>query len=173
MLRRTYLRKKLLIPSSIHPGNGHLYTCGLYAWAGNRQADGGFFRVRATGKPAYLPIELHARAQMAEIRLSDPVDPSSAADPQNYTVKSWSLQRSANYGSKHIDEHELKVTRATLSSDAKTITLTIPDLRATWGMELRMDLRGTDGALFRSLRGTRLGVKSIAIARDVKEFINA
>jgi hypothetical protein len=27
-----------------NPADGQLYTCGLYAWAGNRQHPGGFFR---------------------------------------------------------------------------------------------------------------------------------
>ncbi|HTL17170.1 MAG TPA: DUF6797 domain-containing protein, partial [Patescibacteria group bacterium] len=39
-----------------HPGNGQLYVCGLVGWASNQQQDGGFFRVRYTGKAAYLPI---------------------------------------------------------------------------------------------------------------------
>jgi cytochrome c5/sugar lactone lactonase YvrE len=47
-----------------HPANGQLYACGLYGWAGNRQSDGGFYRVRATGKPAYVATGLHARIQL-------------------------------------------------------------------------------------------------------------
>ena len=44
-----------------HPGDGQLYTCGLFAWAGDRTQPGGFYRVRATGKPMFLPIGLSAR----------------------------------------------------------------------------------------------------------------
>ncbi len=35
-----------------HPTDGQLYTCGMFAWAGNRTQPGGFYRVRYTGKPA-------------------------------------------------------------------------------------------------------------------------
>ena len=49
-----------LIRGRFHPTNGHLYTCGMFAWAGNQQQPGGFYRVRVTGKPMYLPIQLHA-----------------------------------------------------------------------------------------------------------------
>ena len=43
-----------------HPDDGQLYACGMFAWAGNQTAPGGFYRVRATGKPMFLPTGLHA-----------------------------------------------------------------------------------------------------------------
>lgn len=129
-----------------HPRNGHLYTCGLYAWAGNRQGDGGFFRVRATGHPSYLPVGLQARTHGMEVRFSDALDPVSAAVPKNYAVKAWSLNRSANYGSKHIGEHSLPVLKATLAADKKSVFLTIPGLQPTWSMEIQCNVRGADGA---------------------------
>jgi len=131
-----------------HPGNGQLYTCGLYAWAGNRQADGGFYRVRATGKASSLPIGLHTRTNGMEIQFSDALDPGSANDPKNYAVRVWSLKRSADYGSKHIDEHRLEVAGATLAADKKSVFLNIPRLQPTWCMEIKCDLRGADGTVF-------------------------
>ncbi len=130
-----------------HPGNGDLYTCGMFAWAGNRQSDGGFYRVRATGKPAFLPVGLHARAGGVEIQFSDPLNPASASDPKNYAVKVWSLKRTANYGSKHIGEHSLRVASAKLASDNRSLFLAIPELQPTWCMEIKCDLRGADGAM--------------------------
>lgn len=131
-----------------HPGDGHLYTCGMYAWAGNRQRDGGFFRVRATGKPSNLPIALHPRANGLEIQFTDKLDLASAANAKNYAIKVWSLKRTANYGSKHIGEHELTVTQALPGREQKSVFLTIPDLQPTWGMEIRCALRGADGESF-------------------------
>jgi mono/diheme cytochrome c family protein len=128
-----------------HPGNGDLYTCGLFAWAGNRTADGGFHRIRPTGKPTYLPIGLHAHSNGIEVQFTDPVDATAAIDAGNYSVKVWSLERSANYGSRHVDEHSLKVTSATVGSDKKTIFLTVPDLKPTWCMEIKASIRGLDG----------------------------
>lgn len=146
-----------------HPGNGHLYTCGLYAWAGNRQLDGGFYRVRATGKAANLPIGLHARPDGMELQFSDALDPVAASDSKNYAVKVWSLKRSADYGSKHIDEHGLNVTKATLATNRKSVLLRIPNLQPTWSMEIKCDLRGADGTSFtRTIHNTihRLGSAS-------------
>lgn len=138
-----------------HPGNGHLYTCGLYAWAGNRQLDGGLYRVRATGKPVNLPIRLHARTNGMELQFSDALDSDSASDPKNYAVKGWSLKRSANYGSQHIDEHGLNVTKATLAADQKSVLLNLPNLQPAWSMEIKMNLRSADGTPFtRTLHNT-------------------
>lgn len=138
-----------------HPKNGHLYACGLYGWAGNKQGDGGFYRVRAAGKPSYSIVGLHARSKQIELTFTEPLDSASATDPQNYVVKVWSLKRSADYGSKHINEHPLQITRATLTADKKSVALTIPDLAPTMGMEIKCNLRGADGAPFtRTLHNT-------------------
>ena len=144
----------------LHPETGDLYACGMYAWAGNRQSDGGFYRVRATGKPSYLPIGIHGRTDGIQLDFTDTLDPVSAADPRNYSVKMWSLTRSSNYGSKHIDEHAVEVTRATLDPNKKTLFLTLPRIQTTWGMEIRVTLRGADGTAFtRTIHNTlhRLG----------------
>jgi hypothetical protein len=131
-----------------HPGNGHLYACGLYAWAGNRHADGGFYRIRATGKQSNLPVELRARANGVELEFTDPLTPASASDTRNYAVKVWSLKRTANYGSPHVNERGLKVIKATLATDNKTVFLKIPEIRPTWCMEIRCTLIGTNGESF-------------------------
>lgn len=127
-----------------HPTNGHLYVCGMYAWAGNQTAPGGFYRVRYTGKPADLPIGLTARAGALELTFTDTLDPKSV-DAKNFAIKVWGLKRSKEYGSKHIDEKPLAVAKATLSTDGKTVRLDLPDLAPTWGMEIKYRLTGTDG----------------------------
>src|SRR5262249_37584041 len=87
-----------------HPGSGQLYCCGMFAWAGNQTQPGGFYRVRYTGKPLYVPVGLSARRDGMAITFSGPLDPKTAADPKNYAVKTWSLRRSEKYGSDHYDE---------------------------------------------------------------------
>jgi putative heme-binding domain-containing protein len=129
-----------------HPGNGQLYCCGMFAWAGNQTQPGGFYRVRYTGRPVHVPIGLHAKKSGMVITFSDALDPQAAGDPKNYAVKTWSLKRSAQYGSKHYDEKPRAVTSASVSADGRTVTLAIADMGPTWGMEIRYRVRAGDGA---------------------------
>ncbi|NNJ26216.1 DUF6797 domain-containing protein [Alienimonas chondri] len=134
-----------LVRGRFHPTNGHLYTCGMFAWAGSQQQPGGFYRIRATGEPMHMPVGLSAKKGTIEISLTDAVSRESAENPDSYDVNAWDLKRTANYGSKHYDQRQWKVSKATLSDDGKTITLRIPRVAPTWGMEIRCFLETTDG----------------------------
>ncbi len=127
------------------PADGQLYTCGLYAWAGDRTRAGGFYRIRATGKPMSVPVGLRARKQGMAITFTDPLDRKAASDPTNYGVRTWSLKRTVNYGSDHIDEHLVRVAAAKVSDDGRTVFLEIPDIRPTWCMEIIYAIRGASG----------------------------
>jgi hypothetical protein len=127
------------------PGDGQLYACGMFAWAGTQQQPGGFYRVRYTGREVHLPVGLHARPGKLEIVFSGPLDADSVSDISNFHVKVWSLQRTANYGSPHINERPLEVRSAELSDDQRTLTLHIPEMEPTWCMEVRYRLRSLSG----------------------------
>jgi hypothetical protein len=128
-----------------HPGDGQLYCCGLFVWAGNREQPGGFYRVRFTGKPLWVPLALHARRGGLEVTFSAPIDAASVADPANYSIKVWSLKRSAQYGSEHYNEHPVAVTAVRVHPDARTLLLKIPALGPTPCMELKYFLKGPRG----------------------------
>ena len=118
-----------------HPENGQLYVAGMFAWAGNQKGDGGFFRVRSTGNPSHLPIGLRVRESRVEIDFTDEISADS-----KFSVKTWDLKRTKNYGSKHYNEKELEIDK--IAVEGKTATLTIPDLAPTRGMEIKCDLGG-------------------------------
>lgn len=128
-----------------HPRDGQLYCCGMYAWAGTQTQPGGFYRVRYTGKPVHLPTGLKARKGTMTLTFSAALDAASAADAKNYAVQTWALKRSEQYGSKHYNETTLKVAAARLSSDGKSLTLEIPDLKPTRGMEIKYSIKSADG----------------------------
>jgi hypothetical protein len=130
-----------------HPKDGQLYTCGMFAWAGNQTRPGGFYRIRATGKPTDLPVKLKARANTLEITFTDQLDLVEAAAAKNYQIKVWGLKRSREYGSKHVNEKPLAVRGTRLESDGRTVRLEVPELAPTWGMEIRFRVKGTDGRL--------------------------
>ncbi|RUL87860.1 hypothetical protein [Tautonia sociabilis] len=128
-----------------HPEDGHLYACGMFAWASDRQQPGGFYRIRATGRPVFAVVGLHARPGGLDLSFSDPLDPESVSDPSRFSASVWSLRRTARYGSEHVDEHPLAVTSALLDDDGRTIHLTIPELAPTQGLELRFSIAGAQG----------------------------
>ena len=128
-----------------HPVNGQLYCCGMFAWAGSQHQPGGLYRIRYTGKPVHLPIELNASQSGIRIGFSGEVDVESACKPENYAVKIWGLKRTANYGSKHYDERRLSIEQVDVSKDRKSVLLRIPKLETTWCMEIKYDIRGSNG----------------------------
>jgi len=131
------------IRGRFHPADGQLYLSGMFAWAGSRTEPGGFYRLRYTGKPVHLPVELHATTDGLELEFTGDVDPAAAENAENYQVKVWDLKRTKSYGSKHYNERQLKVTKATL--DGRRLTLEVPEIEPTWCMEIRYQLKTADG----------------------------
>lgn len=132
-----------------HPTDGQLYLCGMFAWAGSATHLGGLYRLRATGQPMHLPVQLHATSSGLKLTFTEPLDPNSIA-PDNVQIKTWSLKRTAKYGSDHHDERPLPIRDTSLSAGGKTLTITA-DLQPTWCMEIRYSVKSTDG---RRVEGT-------------------
>jgi len=128
-----------------HPTNGQLYLAGMFAWAGSRNQPGGFYRLRYTGKPVHLPVGINATTEGVRLTFSGELDPETAENPANYNVKVWGLKRTASYGSPHVNEHPLEVSRVDLSADGKTVLIHMPDIAPTWCMEIRYRLQGIGG----------------------------
>ena len=134
-----------LMRGRFSPVDGQLYGCGMFAWAGNRQQAGGFYRIRYTGQPAYQAVALSTKKGQVTIGFSDALDPTSAAAVSAWEVQAWDIERTTNYGSKHKNERAWNVTKAEVSQDGKSVTLDIPELAPTWGMSIKMKLRGAGG----------------------------
>jgi hypothetical protein len=130
-----------------NPGDGQLYLCGLSAWGSTQPQLGGLYRIRVTEKPMHIPIGLQIRKDGIELTFTDKLETNSVEDINNYTIKTWDLLRSRKYGSAHYNEQSLEVTKAVLGKDKKSIQLTLPDIKPTWGMEIQYrikDERGND-----------------------------
>jgi putative heme-binding domain-containing protein len=136
------------------PVDGHLYTCGLHAWAGNRTAPGGFFRVRRTPHPLRLPLSLHAAAGILELTFSTPLA-AGAENPASWQLRTWEIDRTQEYGSPHRDEQSRAIQSAALSADGRSITLTVPGFAAARCYALSWQLPAADGSVVEgSLNGT-------------------
>ena len=125
-----------------HPQNKHLYLCGMSAWASSQPLPGGFYRLRATGKPMHMPVSMRALKKAVEITFSDPI--SSNSNPQA-KVSTWALKRTKNYGSPKFDEKELAVSNTSISEDGKTLRIEIPDIAPCWQMSIRYEFLGENG----------------------------
>jgi hypothetical protein len=79
------------------------------------------------------------------ITFSGALDTKTAGDPRNYAVKTWSLKRTAKYGSDHYDEKPSRVTAARLAADGKTVFLETPGIKPTWCMEVKYAIKAADG----------------------------
>jgi glucose/arabinose dehydrogenase len=134
--------------------DGSLYTCGMVGWASNAPAIGGFYRMRPTGKPAYLPLDVHVRKGGIKLRFSDPL--TIAAEGVGAAVmKDWAIKRTENYGSARIGERPLEVTAMRLSKDGCSLDLDIPGIAPADCYELTVNLHGADGEpVSRILQGT-------------------
>jgi putative heme-binding domain-containing protein len=138
-----------------NPADGQLYACGLYAWAGNRQHPGGFFRVRRTEQPLAIPVGLHAEPGKLELEFGVPLDAVAAGEPGSWNLRAWDLKRTKNYGSKHFNERVLPVAAATLSSDGRRVSLTVPEFGPTWCYAIEWNAKTAAGEPVKgSLHGT-------------------
>ncbi len=138
-----------IIRGRMNPQDGQLYVLGMSAWATNQMIQvGGIYRIRYTGNDLNLPVSMRALESGMELTFSEALDEEAAMDPERYVVSTWQLERTRNYGSERLDTKELVVSDVTVSSDGKTVHLTLPDIEPTWIMQIDYDLFSEDGTAF-------------------------
>jgi hypothetical protein len=143
--------------------DGQLYLAGLKGWQNAASRDGGFYRVRYTGKPVAMPVKTHVAKNGVRLTFSTELDAKTAQDPQSYAVELWNYKYSGAYGSPEFSvktpgkqgHDKLEVKSARLSADRKTLFLEVEGLsvadqfsvkyavNAASGTELRSEVIGT------------------------------
>ena len=144
------------------PHDGQLYVSGLRGWQTNAVHDGCFQRIRYTGKKVNLPIAWRAEQGALVLTFAEPLDRELAEDPAGYAVEQWNYQYTGNYGSKEysanhpgVEGHDaVKVKSAKLSSDGKSVRLSLPDLKPVQQFKVKYDLESADG---QTVRGEAFG----------------
>ena len=126
--------------------DGQLYLCGMFAWAGNATQPGGFYRLRMIDDDIRLPLELHAKKAGMELTFSKEIDPDSL-NVERVSLKTWSLKRTANYGSPHINERAIPVESLLLSPDGRRVTIASSQLEPTWCMDVQDHFLDRDGSV--------------------------
>ncbi len=146
-----------IMRARFNAADGQLYLCGMRGWDTTASRDGGFYRVRYTGKPANLPLEMHTSPACVAISYSDPLDRVSAVDPENYAVEAFNVVRNENYGSPEYSPTVLKrkgrdpltVASVRLSSDLKTIYLDVPELQTVSNLNVTVRVTAENGVKFK------------------------
>ena len=145
-----------------NPKDGQLYLAGLRVWQSNGARYGAFHRVRYTGKPVYMATQLHVKKNGIAITFTDPLDPVSAVDDQNYAVDQWNYQWTKSYGSKMysvktpgkvigdkkqaaVRGDSMEIQSIKLSDDKKTIFLEIAGLKPVMQSRITFNMKFADG----------------------------
>ncbi|MBL9174559.1 MAG: hypothetical protein JNL10_13565 [Verrucomicrobiales bacterium] len=140
------------------PQDGQLYVAGLKGWQTAATRDGGFYRVRYTGKPVQMAVKAHAATNGISLTFSTELDPATATDPENYAVELWNYRYSGGYGSPELSvknpkasiHDKLAVRGVRLSSDHKTVNLLVDGMEPADQFSVRYSVKAAGGDELRS-----------------------
>jgi hypothetical protein len=133
--------------------DGQLYLTGMRGWQTNAGKEGCLHRVRYTGKPVLLPNKLNVTAAGVTIGFPTALDPATAGDANNYSVKRWNYKWTSAYGSPDFKVSEpekqgrdtVEVTGVTLSPDKKSVTVKFADIRQVMQEQISFKIASADG----------------------------
>ena len=97
-------------------------------WASSGSKTFTFERVRWTGNTPFEILTMSATHDGFDLTFTEPVDPSSAANPESYSMDAWTYVYRAEYGSPEVDKTAPQIASATVSSDGKKVRLKIDGL---------------------------------------------
>ncbi len=86
-------------------------------------------RVDWTGKVPFEILEMRARPSGFELTFTHPVDPHTASDPSQYDIETYTYIYQSNYGSPEVDQTTPIIEKAEVSTDGKSVMLTINGLQ--------------------------------------------
>lgn len=131
--------------------DGALYAGGLGAggnWGQEGKLSHGLQKLTPNGTDAFDIRAMRAVPGGFELEYTQPVSTETAADlAGRYKIKQWRYVPTAAYGGPKVDEESLTAQSATLSADRKTVTLTVPGLKADRVVHVRSarPFSATDG----------------------------
>ncbi len=136
-----------------NPKDGQFYHCGLKGWQTSGARDGGFQRVRYTGKKTYLPVGLNVKTNGIVLTFADKLDRELAEDPDSYAAERWNYQWTKRYGSpefsvkdpKKRGHDKITIQSAKLAADGKTVFIEMDDLKRVMQQSIKFNLEATDG----------------------------
>ena len=141
---------------SVNPADGQLYVAGfqILGWGTTATRVAGLGRVRYTGAPSTLPIDVVPMDKGVLLRFGVTLDRTKAVDPDRYSVSTWHYVRTPKYGSPQLKEggtpgtDALTPSAAYLSEDGKSVFIAVPEMKPAMQMRVNWSLATADGATF-------------------------
>lgn len=117
-----------LIPLVLDP-SGIIFTGGSNrGWASRGNRPFTFERVKWNGKIPFEMKTMTANSDGFTLNFTEPVDPTTAADPASYAMSAWTYIYQSKYGSPEVDQATPTITKAVVSADNKSVRLTTDGL---------------------------------------------
>jgi hypothetical protein len=135
--------KSGLMRARVNSKDGQVYVCGLKGWDTAAVEEGGLYRIRYTGKAAYLVRSFAVTSDGIRLDFTCQLDKAVASDPENYSAEQW------NYKSTNPTPKEVFVDDVTVASDGRSVLILLEDLVPVDQMEIGMTLRAADGTEIR------------------------
>ena len=90
------------------------------------------------------------------LKFTGALDEKSATDPQNFSVERWNYKWTGAYGSDNYSAAEpvkhggntadlVLIEKIAISSDKRTLTLSLPDMSPVMQMKIRFKIQSADG----------------------------
>jgi len=95
-------------------------------WGGGRKP-WGLQRMEWSGDTPFEIHEMRAMPDGFELTFTQPVDEATASNVDSYQMTIWTHNYYERYGDDQQDKHEIKVERAKVSADGRSVRLIIPD----------------------------------------------
>jgi len=145
-----------LLNGSVNSEDGQLYIAGfqINGWGTTVDTLAGISRVRYTGDPNTLPIEVVPMKQGVLLRFDARLDPNRALDPESYSLSSWSYRRTYRYGSGQYKANGeagidwLTASSAYLSKDGRSIFVGVPNMKPVMQLRIGWSLATATGQTF-------------------------
>jgi hypothetical protein len=127
--------------------NGSLFVAGTdRGWGSRGGKPFALQRLDWTGEMPFEIHEMHAKSDGFELTFTEPVDPASVANPESYTIETYTYIYQASYGSPEVDRTKPTIKNIKVSSDGKTARLFIDGLQEGHVHELHFPgIRSTKG----------------------------
>jgi azurin len=132
--------------AKVHPGDGHIYFCGMQGWGTYTTDPGCLQRMRLTDRNWQMPTSFHLHENGVWLRFAEPVDVEIATKAESHFAQAWNYRYSPGYGSKEysvthvntVGHDRWKIQSAHVGADNMSLFLEIPEIQRCSQLHLQV-----------------------------------